>query len=85
VENNGPVKGEIERQEKVKEAQRVENPSLDGGKEGYTTLYIWVPEGEMTLADSLHPDKTKWVKKCGKISFYQQEFAGENLVKVKQS
>jgi hypothetical protein len=58
---------------------------LDGGKKRHTTFYIWVPEREMTLKDSFNRDKAKGIKKCGKVSFYQQDLAGENVVEVKQS
>jgi hypothetical protein len=84
MENDGPVKGQIQRQEKVWETQGVKYPWLDGGKKRHTTFYIWIPERKMTLTDSFNPDKTKWIKKGGKISFHQQDLAGENVVEVKQ-
>jgi hypothetical protein len=85
MENDGPVKGQIQRQEKVKETRGIEHSGLDGGKKRHTTFYIWVPEREMTLTDSFNPDKAKGIKKRGKVSFCQQELAGENVVEVKQS
>ena len=36
------------------------------------------------MADSFDPDKAKGIKKGGKISFHQQELAGENILEVKQ-
>jgi hypothetical protein len=38
----------------------------------------------MTLTYSFNPDRAKGIKKCGKVSFYQQDLAGENVVEVKQ-
>jgi len=85
MKNDGPIKSQIQRQEKVWQTQGVKYPGLDGGKKRHTTFYIWVPEREMTLTDSFNPDRAKGIKKRGKVSFCQQELAGENVVEVKQS
>ena len=84
MKNNSPVKSQVERQEKVRETEWVEHPRLDGGKERHTTFYVWIPEREMTLTDSFNPEEAKGIKKSGKISFHQQDLAGENVVEVKQ-
>jgi hypothetical protein len=85
MKNYGPVEGQVERQEKVGDTQWVEYPRLDGGKKRYATFYEWIPERKMTLTDSFNPDRAKWIKKRGKVSFHQQDLAGENVVKVEQS
>jgi len=85
MKNNSPIESQIQGQEKVKETGWVEHPGLDGGKKWYATFYVWVPEREMTLTNSFNPDKAKGIKKCGKVSFHQQDLAGENVMEVEQS
>jgi len=85
MKNDGPVKGQVERQEKVWETQGIEHPGLDGSKKRHTTFYIWVPERKMTLSDSFNPDKAKGIKKSGKVTFYQQDLARKNVREIKQS
>jgi hypothetical protein len=70
MKNDGPVKGQVKRQEKVWETQGVKHPGLDGGKKRYATFYVWIPEREMALTNSFNPDKTKGIKKGGKVSLY---------------
>jgi hypothetical protein len=83
MKNNGPVKGQVERQEEVWETQGVEHSRLDGGKKRHTTFYVWIPERKMTQTYSFNPYKAKGIKKCGKVSFHQQDLTGENVVEVK--
>jgi len=85
MKNYSPVEGQIQRQEKIWDTQWVKYPRLDGGKKRDATFYEWIPERKMTLPDSFNPDRAKGIKKGGKISFHQQDLAGENVVKVKQS
>jgi hypothetical protein len=85
MEDNGPVEGQIQRQEKVRQTQGIKHPSLNGSENWYTTLYVWVPKREMTLKTGFNPDKTKGIKECGEIPFHQQDFACENIVEIKQN
>jgi hypothetical protein len=85
MENNGPVEGQIQRQEKVRETQGIEHPGLDGGKQRHTAFNIWVPEGKMTLADSFNPNKAKRIEEGTQISFYQQDLACKHIVKVEEN
>jgi hypothetical protein len=85
MENNGPVEGQIQWQEKIENAKGVEHRRLDGGKKRHTALYVWIPKREIPLAHGLHPDKAKWIKKAGEIPLHQKDFATEGIAEIKES
>jgi hypothetical protein len=84
MQNDSPIKGKIQRQEKIKQTERVEHPGLNGGEKWDATLYIRVPERKMGLASCLDPDVTERIKKAGEVPFYQKQLTSQDVTKIKE-
>jgi hypothetical protein len=83
MQYDDPVEGQVQRQDQIEEAEWVENPRLDSGKQWHPAFNIRVPEGKLPLADCLHPNESEGIKEGGKISLYQKQSTGEKVAKIK--
>ncbi len=84
MQDNGVVEYDRERQEQVKQAERVKNAGLKRGEERMAAVVVRVPKREGTLFQGFHPEQAWRDKKLAEIPLDQQILAGKD-VKKKQS
>jgi len=82
MNNDNPIEGKIQRQEKIRQTERVEHPGLNGSEKRNSTFNIRVPEREIPLAQCLNPDETKRIKETGKISLDQKDLTSKYITEI---